>query len=490
MKNRTLVLTGLLLAVVCFAVILISGRSYTVKVPLEEKEGRFEDYSVEIEQKTPVVSLAHQRIENGTLYLEFRSVHRGKAFVDVYGPEGPIQFIRLYSHYFGVLTYEKYFGDCTGGRIIPVAVSLYLALILWILFRRYRLDVRASLYQYRNVKNLGLMIYLGGLLLGLILDLFAAGGIEQAARTTLSVASSFAYVALPLAFIVSVLVTVSNIQLMHKEGRNWRNMLGFMLGLLVCLATLFPHLLGEYLQRSTSTIIDVHNEGGVWLYMEMAVESGVLVAVSYLESILLATIILGIKAARRIPAFDKDYMLILGCQINADGTLTKLLKGRADRALEFARMQEEAAGKKLIVVPSGGKGPDEVTSEAEAIRRYLAETGVPADRILVEDQSANTEENIRNSAALIREAGGGQEAKIAFSTTNYHVFRAGILANRQGAPMEGVGGKTRSYFWINAFIREFIATMYAERRTHVRVILVMLAAALAMVYVVYLSNIL
>ena len=131
-----------------------------------------------------------------------------------------------------------------------------------------------------------------------------------------------------------------------------------------------------------------------------------------------------------------------------------------------------------------------VTSEAEAIRRYLAESGVPADRILVEDRSTNTEENIRNSAALIRETGGGQEAKIAFATTNYHVFRAGILANRQGVPMEGVGGKTRSYFWINAFIREFIATIYAERKTHVRMVLVMLAAALTMVYVVYLSNVL
>jgi len=56
--------------------------------------------------------------------------------------------------------------------------------------------------------------------------------------------------------------------------------------------------------------------------------------------------------------------------------------------------------------------------------------------------------------------------------------------------MEGIGGRTRSYFWINAFIREFIATMYAEWKTHVRVILVMLASALAMIYMVYLSNVL
>ena len=488
MKNRTLAIIGLLLAAVCFAVILIGGRSYTVELPLKEKTGRFEEYSVEIEQKTPVVSLEHQRVENGTLYLKFRSVQRGKTYVVVNDPEGPIRYFCLYSHRFGVLTYDSCFGDCTGGRIIPIAISVYLALILWVLLRRYRAGVKESLYRYKNVKNLGLIIYLGGLLLGQLIRVFSSGGIAQTARTTLTAASTVAYVALPLAFIVSILVTVSNIQLMRREGRNWRNMLGFLLGLLLCLTTVFPEALGEYLQRTT--IIDVHNESGVWLYIEMAVENGVLVAVSYLEGILLATIILGIKAAKRVPAFDKDYMLILGCQINADGTLTNLLKGRADRALEFARMQEETTGKKLTFVPSGGQGSDEVISEAEAIRHYLAESGVPADRILVEDRSTNTEENIRNSAALIRETGGGQEAKITFATTNYHVFRAGILANRQGVPMEGIGGRTRSYFWINAFIREFIATIYAERKTHVRMVLVMLAAALTMVYVVYLSNVL
>ena len=488
MKNRTLVMIGLLLAAVCFAVILAQGTSYTVEVPLSGAPGSSEDYPVVIEKGAQAVSLTNRWVEDNTLYLQFRSIQRGKAFVSVDGPEGPIRYFHLYSHYFGVLTYDSYFGDCSGSWVIPLAVCLYLVLVLWTLLRRYRAGVKDSLYQYKNVKNLGLMIYLGGLLLGQLFRLFSGGGMEETARTTLGAASTIAFVALPFAFIVSVLVTASNIRLMRKEGRNWRNMLGFLLGLLVCLATLFPEVLAEYLQRTT--IVDVHNQGGVWLYIEMAVENGVLVAVSYLESILLATIILGIKAARKIPAFDKDYMLILGCQINADGTLTNLLKGRADRALEFARMQEEATGKKLTFVPSGGKGPDEVTSEAEAIRRYLAESGIPADRILVEDQSTNTEENIRNSAALIRGAAGGQEAKAAFSTTNYHVFRAGILANQQGVPMEGIGGRTRSYFWINAFIREFIATMYAEWKTHVRVILVMLASALAMIYMVYLSNVL
>ena len=220
----------------------------------------------------------------------------------------------------------------------------------------------------------------------------------------------------------------------------------------------------------------------------MAVTNTILVAVSYLECILLGTIILTVKAARRIPAFDKDYILILGCKIRGDGSLTPLLKGRADRALDFARMQKEAGGKDVIFVPSGGKGGDEIMPEAQAVKNYLLEQGVPEERILAEDGSANTYENFKNSLALIREDCGGGEPKIAFSTTNYHVFRSGVLAERQGASVEGIGSKTRSYFWINAFVREFIATLAAEWKRHLAVIAALVLTVIAMVAVVMLSN--
>ena len=73
---------------------------------------------------------------------------------------------------------------------------------------------------------------------------------------------------------------------------------------------------------------------------------------AYLECILLATVILAVKAARHVPPFDREYVLILGSQINRDGTLTKLLQGRADRALEFAEMQRQAGGPDPVFVPS------------------------------------------------------------------------------------------------------------------------------------------
>ena len=42
-----------------------------------------------------------------------------------------------------------------------------------------------------------------------------------------------------------------------------------------------------------------------------------------------------------IPEFDIDYVIILGCKIGSDGSLTPLLKGRVDKAIEFSKMQKE-----------------------------------------------------------------------------------------------------------------------------------------------------
>ena len=53
---------------------------------------------------------------------------------------------------------------------------------------------------------------------------------------------------------------------------------------------------------------------------------------------------------------------------------------------------------------------------------------------------------------------------MAFSTTNYHVFRSGILARQVGLDAQGMGSKTKWYFWPNAFIREFVAMIAAEKK--------------------------
>lgn len=87
-----------------------------------------------------------------------------------------------------------------------------------------------------------------------------------------------------------------------------------------------------------------------------------------------------------------------------------------------------------MFVPSGGQGGDEIISEGEAMKRYLLEQGIPEDQIMPETKSTNTLENMKFSKELIN----GENAKVAFSTTNYHVFRGGMFASQVNMNAKGM----------------------------------------------------
>ena len=176
---------------------------------------------------------------------------------------------------------------------------------------------------------------------------------------------------------------------------------------------------------------------------------------------MIGTIVADAIAARHEPAPDKDFLIVLGCGLKPDGTPTPLLQGRLDRALRFAQRQEAETGKRLTFVASGGQGPDEAVAESAAMKRYLMDRGVPAERIIEEDRSTNTLENMRFSKEKIWALDPG--ARIAFSTTNYHVFRSGLFARRVKMRAVGMGAKTKWYFWPNAAVREFAGLLTKHR---------------------------
>ena len=83
-----------------------------------------------------------------------------------------------------------------------------------------------------------------------------------------------------------------------------------------------------------------------------------------------------------------------------------------------------------------------------------------ASRILLEDRSTNTRENLAFSAKVIADSRQGQEEpRVAFATTNYHVLRGYVYAHDAGLAAEGISAPTRLYFWPNAFLREFVGLL-------------------------------
>lgn len=88
----------------------------------------------------------------------------------------------------------------------------------------------------------------------------------------------------------------------------------------------------------------------------------------------------------------------------------------------------------------------------------------------------------------MEEHSGSAEYIAAFATTNYHVFRTGMLAEQNGLKAEGIGSKTKVYFWVNAFVREFIATIVNEKKTHARVALILFLVQVASILMMYVSE--
>lgn len=128
------------------------------------------------------------------------------------------------------------------------------------------------------------------------------------------------------------------------------------------------------------------------------------------------------------PEKGADYVLVLGAKVN--GTVpSKSLMLRINAAYDYLVDNEAAAA-----IVCGGKGADEGISEAEAMKRALVSKGIDESRIIMEDRSVNTEENIRFAMEYIRSS----DSKIVVTTNSYHVYRAVAIAKKAG--LTNVGG--------------------------------------------------
>ncbi len=158
---------------------------------------------------------------------------------------------------------------------------------------------------------------------------------------------------------------------------------------------------------------------------------------------------------------NKDYLIVLGAGLSGD-KVTPLLAGRIDKAIEFYNSQKEKGIKPPKIIMSGGQGPDEVIPEALAMKSYAVEMNIPEEDILMEDKSTNTKENLLFSTELIKKDSDKDNPEVLFITTNYHVLRAGILAKSLGLNYNGIGSKTKFYYYVSAIIREYIGIIYVN----------------------------
>jgi len=152
-----------------------------------------------------------------------------------------------------------------------------------------------------------------------------------------------------------------------------------------------------------------------------------------------------------------DFVIIHGAGLLKNGEVSPLLKARLEKGIEVFRK----SGPDTRLIVSGGQGSDEKVTEAAAMKKYLLSREISEDKILMEDRSATTWENLKFSKELMDKE--KQEYRALFVTNNYHVFRAGIYARALGIKADGIGCRTALYYWPNAFIREYIAIIIRQK---------------------------
>lgn len=175
------------------------------------------------------------------------------------------------------------------------------------------------------------------------------------------------------------------------------------------------------------------------------------------------------------PKWDKDYIIVLGAGLIDGHIVSPLLGSRILVAKHFKDAQFKRNQRRAILIMSGGKGSDERLSEAEAMKAYAIQAGVPAGDILVETRSKNTYQNMLFSKTIAEEHGFALD-KGLFATNDYHVFRAAGFARLVGLTIDGLGSKTSHYFLPNALIREYIAILLRHKVFHFTAVVVMLMA--------------
>ena len=279
---------------------------------------------------------------------------------------------------------------------------------------------------------------LGGLAGGLLLvsyqflDWLSAYPALRSVLVFLAIAAILGILVFPAALILTFFV--EGVKVLKHEGLRPANLLSLLFAVCLCVYLIVWPMMAKFALGSISTLL--------YLFIGFTVSYLLFLMAMYALSALLNLVHL--RKRRKL-----DYIVVLGCGLNGS-QVTPLLAGRIDRGIQLLRYNPNA---KLIL--SGGQGPGEDVPE-----------GVEPERIITEENSTDTRENLLCSRSLMTV----ERPKIAIVTTSYHVFRSLLLARQCHIRCVGFGAKTKWYFTLNALIREFVGYLSLSWKRHAWVV--------------------
>ncbi|REK86534.1 YdcF family protein [Streptomyces inhibens] len=304
----------------------------------------------------------------------------------------------------------------------------------------------------RDRRRFGNAIHLG---LAVTFALLALIGKLGRSHALLGEIAAVALLALPtLGTVVLACFLIANgVKMVRKEGRRLANLLSLLAGLGIF--AVIALLIAAVALRSRTLLVIGATAVGL---------------VGYVSFLFLCFVGYAFLYGRLPVRRDADYVVVLGSGLIGGSKVPPLLASRLERGRAvYERLA--ARGTAPVLLTSGGQGPDEQLPESHAMADYLIERGFPADRIVREDRSRTTEENLRFSRAIMEAEKPDYRSVVV--TNNYHAFRAALMARKTGVNGQVVGSPTAAYFWPSATIREFAAVFLEHKVVNLGVCLLL-----------------
>lgn len=234
---------------------------------------------------------------------------------------------------------------------------------------------------------------------------------------------------------------------------HWFNYVGFIFGGVLILVSIFLEHIKAFIKKLPKLV----------LVIVCALLAVVLAHFSWFE-------VNAIKAANSVPDDSAKYMIVLGAKVN--GTVPSLeYQRRIEKALEYAKDHKE-----LIVICTGGQGNDENIAESVAAYNYLLEHGIEESRLFKEEKSTSTTENFlfakeaiaKSMASFMSSLDGAkdiidhaedlQPSDVIIVSSEFHLYRAGLIAKRAGySNLSYLGSSGRQILKLHYYLREYAA---------------------------------
>lgn len=246
----------------------------------------------------------------------------------------------------------------------------------------------------------------------------------------------------------------------------------------VCLIVLFALGFGLFLAPVFTGIINIGNSAGMAVFALLiagTVFSSKLFAlfkwlISYtsgrivlfvLFAIVLFILLLAVFFTVKMIATADNYpdkpttLIVLGCKVKGEKP-SLMLYNRTSAAADYLNKNPETN-----VIVSGGQGEDEKISEAECMKRILVQKGISPDRIILEDKSTSTHENLSFSLKLIEEL--GLDKNITIVTSEFHQYRTSLIAENLGEEsLYSISSHTQIFLLPTYWIREWFGICHIK----------------------------